>query len=313
MKNILLIASIVVSSFGVFAQNGKIISQEKFMLSEDEINRFTLTKEPHKIQENVSFYKITYLSDGLKVKGYMSVPNGSGKYPCLIYNRGGGGDFGKLSDFKFVGKLGEISNAGYVVVASQYRGSDGGEGKDEYGGKEVNDVLNLIPLLTNIEKADTSRIGMYGVSRGGMETLLASTKTERIKALIVHCAPTDMIKWTEYRPDIDEWMPNYIDNYLENKQEELKRRSAIYFAGSLSKNVPILVLQGGSDNKVDPRQSFAFTQKLYELQVPFRFVFYVGGNHGLTEHWNDQMDQKVNWLDKYVRDEEQWPSLEPHD
>lgn len=303
----------LVTSLSAYAQNGKILIQEQYTLSEDEISRFKRTKEPHKIQESVAFYKITYLSDGLKVKGYMAVPNKTGKYPCLIYNRGGAGDFGKLSEFSFVGMIGEICNAGYVVVASQYRGNDGGEGKDEYGGQEVSDVLNLIPLLANIDKADTSRIGMYGVSRGGIETLLASTRTDRIKALIVHSTPTDMIQLTEFRPDIDEWMPNFIDNYSENKETEMKARSAVHFADSLSKNVPILVLQGGSDEKVDPRQSFAFTQKLYELQVPFRFVFYEGGNHGLTEHWNDQMSKKVNWLGKYVRDGEHWPSLDPHD
>ena len=41
-----------------------------------------------------------------------------------------------------------------MVVASQYRGNAGGEGKEEFGGKDVNDVLNLLPLLESLPKAD---------------------------------------------------------------------------------------------------------------------------------------------------------------
>jgi hypothetical protein len=37
-----------------------------------------------------------------------------------------------------------------VVVASQYRGNGGGEGHEEFGGAEVHDILNLIPLAKSL-------------------------------------------------------------------------------------------------------------------------------------------------------------------
>ena len=33
--------------------------------------------------------KFTYLSDGLKVNGFLAQPKIKGQYPCIIWNRGG--------------------------------------------------------------------------------------------------------------------------------------------------------------------------------------------------------------------------------
>jgi len=98
--------------------------------------------------------------------------------------------------------------SGYVIVASQYRGNGGGEGKEEFGGKDVNDVLNLIPLLSNMPQADTARIGMFGWSRGSMMTYLALTKTTTIKAAVVGSGLTDLITSLKERPEPETpWAP----------------------------------------------------------------------------------------------------------
>ena len=53
-------------------------------------------------------------------------------------------------------------------------------------------------------------------------------------------------------------------------------------------------------------------EALYETEHPVRFVFFEGGDHGLTEH-RREVDRIVGaWLDRYVRDGTPWPSLEPH-
>ena len=122
---------------------------------------------------------ITYVSDGLKVKGYLVAPKEGGKLPCVIYNRGGNREFGAWTDRGAALQLGRIAAWGYLVIASQYRGNAGGEGVEEFGGRDVNDVLNLLTLLASQPRADTARVGMYGWSRGGMMTYLALARTER--------------------------------------------------------------------------------------------------------------------------------------
>lgn len=64
-------------------QDGKIIDQVPFELP-DSIKVRDAKYFDWQLLETVNFYHITYLSDGLKVKGYMSVPKQKGKYPCII-------------------------------------------------------------------------------------------------------------------------------------------------------------------------------------------------------------------------------------
>ncbi|MCK4561808.1 MAG: hypothetical protein KAT78_02790, partial [Flavobacteriaceae bacterium] len=141
MKKILQLF-IIFFTINSFAQNGKIIDRQEYNWKNDT----TITSiifndgkldEQFSYLNNITIEKITYLSDGLKVKGYLVQPNKTDKYPCIVYNRGGNKEFGKLSSKKAVFILARVASWGYVVAASQYRGNDGGEGKEEFGGKDV--------------------------------------------------------------------------------------------------------------------------------------------------------------------------------
>jgi len=161
--------------------------------------------------------------------------------------------------------------------------------------------------------ADTSRIGMIGWSRGGMMTYLYLTKTDRIKAVVIGAAPTDLFRMIENRPEMEtQVFLQIIPNYSENIENELKSRSAIYWVDKLNKNTPILLLHGSSDWRVDPENSIEMTHKLYKVKHPFRFVFYKGGDHGLTEYANEKENLIKEWFDKYIKNCEQWPGPESH-
>jgi len=165
--------------------NSRILSRQEIKLNESQ-NIMIASGWGQDVLDNTITEKITYNSDGLKVKGYVSYPTDkSKKYPCVIWNRGGIENRGVIDSFTARGMFGQIANWGYVVFASQYRGNDGGEGKDEFGGDDVNDVLNLIPLANEIENADKSKWGIEGWSRGGMMTYLALTKTDVFKCAVV--------------------------------------------------------------------------------------------------------------------------------
>jgi dipeptidyl aminopeptidase/acylaminoacyl peptidase len=293
MKNILLLTFLFICFHGTtHAQNGKIVEQKPYTFADSSIALIQRTVPSIKnLISNVDFFKIVYLSDGLKVKGYMAVPKKAGKFPCVIYNRGGNKDLGMINNTSLARFLGEIANWGYVVVASQYRGTDGGEGKDEFGGAEVSDVLNLIPLLSNVEKADTARIGMYGWSRGGMMTYLALTKTDRIKAAIIGSGLSDAFDTAKKRPEIDSVFTELIPGYTSNRDTLLKSRSAIQWADKLNKSTPILILTGSADWRVSPEQQIEMVSKLYELKHPVRFHLFEGGQHSLIEH-SREVNQK---------------------
>jgi dipeptidyl aminopeptidase/acylaminoacyl peptidase len=301
-------------SQGLFAQNGVIVSQTKVQLADSILQRVAKHyPEVIGFNDSTSAYRITYLSDGLRVNGYLVMPKKEGKYPCIIYNRGGNREFGKLDHGDYGYYMAQIASWGYVVIGSQYRGNDGGQGKEEFGGKDVNDVLNLLPVLAHIEKADTSRIGMYGVSRGGMMTYIALKKTKRLKGAVVVSGIADLIKLIVTRPAMDTGVyQQLIPNYATEKTRQLKERSAVYFADSLCKSTPLLIFQGTADWRVPADQVLDLTEKLYAAKVPFRFSLFEGGTHGVDEFWDEVSHQTRLFLDLYVRDKTPLPSLVPH-
>lgn len=265
--------------------------------------------------EHVEILDITYLSDGLRIKGILARPrNQAGAvYPCVIYNRGGKSDFGAITPEYAAETLGRISSWGYVVVASQYRGNVGGEGFDEYGGREINDVLNLIPLLENQPCADRSRLGIVGRSRGGLMTYLALSRSDRFAAAIVIAGITDFFDLIARRPIMEsDVLARLVPDYENEKLTSLEMRSPILWAEKLCKQTPLLIMHGGADWRVHPTQALRMAATLYERHHPFRFVFFEGGDHGLDEFVAEEYQLIQYWLDRYVRDRQRWPSLDPH-
>lgn len=255
---------------------------------------------------------ITYLSDGLRIKGYLVVPDGPGPFPCLIVNRGGNPHLGVWTDDRVAVHLTALAALGYVVVASQYRGAAGSEGRDEFGGADVDDVLNLIPLLENVPSADTSRIGMLGGSRGGMMTYLALTRTNRIRAAVILSGASDLAETAHARPEMVQLFRQLIPNFDRNPEEAMKERSAVDWVNKLPANVPLLIIHGTADLRVSPSQAFDMARALYKAKRPFRFVMFEGGSHGVPEFLAERNAMIREWLDRYVRDGQKWPDLNPH-
>ena len=260
----------------------------------------------------VELTEIAYASDGLKVCGVLARPKDAGAYPCVIYNRGGNRESGAITPEDAAEHLARIADWGYIVVAGQYRGNAGGDGADEFGGADVADVLNLIPLLDGLTGADARRIGMWGWSRGGLMTYQALARTNRISAAIVISGIADAFDYMERRADMELVFGELIPGYAQHRDAELAARSPIVWIEQLCKRTPILLLHGGADWRVHPTQALRMAAALYQHQHPFRLVFFEGADHALAEHRAEVLRLCRDWLDRYVRDQQPWPSLEPH-
>lgn len=279
----------------------------------EEINGERVWKEKFKYLDSIDIYGITYLSDGLKINGLMVKPKKKGKYPSIIYNRGGNRDFGALLIAHGAITLSQIAKEGYVVIASQYRGNAGSEGTEEFGGKDVNDITILTEVLKEIEDANSENIGMYGWSRGGMMTYIALTKTDKIKTVVVGGAVSDCFSTIEDRPEMGtNVMAELIPNYNTNKEIELEKRSAIKWADKFPKDVPILLLHGSSDWRVKPEQSLNLALEFEKYKVPYRLIMFEGGDHGISEHKTEVNEEVINWFNRYLKNNEPLPNTEYH-
>jgi dipeptidyl aminopeptidase/acylaminoacyl peptidase len=261
--------------------------------------------------DSIDVYGITYLSDGLKVNGLLVTPKAPGKYPCIIFNRGGNRDFGALTAEVNGIRLGQIAKEGYVVIASQYRGNGGSEGMEQFGGDDVHDVTILPNVLAEVEQADTSRIGMYGWSRGGMMSYIAITQMGNLKAAAVGGALADLtiIDREEMETHV---YAELIPNYETEKDIQLKNRSAVYWVDKFPKDVPILMLHGNADWRVLCNNSLRMAAEFDQYRIPYRLKIFEGGDHGLTEFRDEVNDEVIRWFDRFVKNGEPLPNMEMH-
>ena len=334
MKVALGVTAVLAFLFGVAAAqppDGTILLREVVALPADT------SEAAQQRAKGIVLERINYASDGLEIEAFLARPveNPKSALPCVIFNRGGNRDFGAFDAAGAAFVLGGMAQRGYIVVASNYRGNGkfggekypgdrvcpvckeriGGLGREEFGGAEVDDVLALIPVLEQLPQADTTRMAVYGRSRGGMMTYLTLKRSDRFKAAIVVAGVADFAAGVDERPGMvehvfRELIPGWDDPVT--RAQAMKARSAVGWADQLPAQTPILILQGTADWRVDPTQALDMARALLIAKRPYRLVMLEGGDHGLSEY-RDEVDRLVaEWLDRYVRDGANWPSLEPH-
>ena len=245
--------------------------------------------------DEVECFKIKYLSDGLKVVGFIVKPKHiTSKLPVLIYNRGGNREFGKITERKLK-YLSYLASNQYIVIASQYRGNDGGQGQEEFGGKDVNDILNLMPLAKSLTFADSRNTVMLGYSRGGMMAYLTIKEGIDIKAAAVVGGLTDINQTYSER---GEAMQNVIDELVGYDKNEFNKRSAYYWPEKI--NVPVLILHGGNDWRVNVSQAEKLSKKLKEAGKTHELIVFSNGDHGLNTHHSKRNEIIFDWFDNYL-------------
>jgi dipeptidyl aminopeptidase/acylaminoacyl peptidase len=261
------------------------------------------TKEEYEksvADKNFEFSKLIYLSDNLKVKAYLYKPkNIKSKLPVIVFNRGSylRGDIAPES----VAFFHRLASEGFVIVAPMYRQSDGGEGRDEMGGADVNDLMNIVPLIRSFDFADADNLFLYGESRGGIMTYLVLKRKFPANAAAVFGAITNLEGYLKdnaktFTPKV---LSQFWSAYEQNKEKLLNDRSAIKWADSI--NTPILIMHGGSDPVVSPMQSLSFAEKLQSSGKTYQLKIYSGDNHILAKNRVERDREAVSWFKSFLK------------
>ncbi len=246
----------------------------------------------------VETYKIRYRSDGLEITGYISRPKAEEKLPILIFNRGGNRDFGTHKNFRYQQYL---AANGYIVLSTQLRGNSYSEGKDEMGGKDLNDILQLIEIAKTLNFAIADKIGVYGISRGGLNTYQISRLSDDIAAIAVVGAPTDPRLDFAARPEMyTQVFKELVGDTLTNKAA-YDYRSPLLWADEI--NEPTLILHGADDWRVTPQNAKLMIEKFTALNKEFDYQIIEGGDHGLNTHRALRNEKVIGWFDKYLKPE----------
>lgn len=247
----------------------------------------------------VSCARLSYRSDGLKVIGYLwrSQRRAKAPQPILIFNRGGALEDSKLrpnTQFGFY----RFVQAGYVVIGTQYRGNDGGEGRDELGGADVNDVLKLLEIARSLDGVDPGNVFALGYSRGAMETLLAAGRGAGFRAAATVGLPADLLSGYQSNPQSAGQFRKLMPGFESNPEETLKSRSAIYWADRI--DVPLLLIAGSTDPLVAAHaNSIKLAARLGELGKTYELVIYQGDSHGVMINARDRDQRILDWFARF--------------
>jgi dipeptidyl aminopeptidase/acylaminoacyl peptidase len=216
----------------------------------------------------------------------------------IIFNRGGFLDRGKIESFNLV-DFTRLSEEGFVVLASQYRGNDGGEGREELGGADLDDVSNLLATASSLPYADTTNIFMYGVSRGGMMTFLEMKRNLPIRAAAVVGAVYDLAAFGARAPGVLAEAAKLIPDYAQRGTAALQERSVMNWPDAV--NAPLLILHGANDEEVPATEALAFATKFSTLRKPYELVVYAGDVHEVAGNRRERDARIAAWFKRYLR------------
>lgn len=178
--------------------------------------------------------RVEFFSDRLRLRGLFRLPDSlpSEPLPALVQGPGWLG----LADAKSYEPWHEgLTNAGYAVLAFDYRGF--GESEGERGWVkpdwQLEDFLNAVTYLETRSEVNPHRIGAYGMGgTGGGNAVLAAGVDSRIRCVAVQSVVADGADWLHRMRREYEWVET-------QRRVEADRRR--------------WVLEG-SGEKVDPRQ-----------------------------------------------------------
>lgn len=262
-------------------------------------------------QQQLQCAQLEYNSDNLVIQAWGLQPKAQSakKWPVIIYNRGGNAALGRLDYVSVLRQLTPLAQQGFIVLASQYRGSVPSDqityGKDQFGGADVNDVHQLIELAKKLPAADADNIFLYGISRGGMMSYLTARTRTDIRAMAITGAPTNLITELPRKPQMELIFRSLIPHYDQNKLQELQQRSVLYWPEQLPADLPILLMYGGEDQRVHPDNAKLLAAKLTELKRPVKVIEFQHADHLLTDYKEQERQAMLQWFRQHQYNSQQ--------
>lgn len=270
---------------------------------------------------NYHQYVASYMSDGLKIYGLLTVPIGEKPttgWPVIIFNHGYIPPEQYVTTERYVAYVDNFARNGYIVFKSDYRGNGKSEGQPEgayYSPAYTVDVLNALASLKKYKDADPKKIGMWGHSMGGNITLRSLEISPDIKVAVIWGGVVGsyddlMNHWTRAVP----FTPSPRQLQLRNNG----RQNLIKQYGTPAQNpdfwnsidpvshldliqAPLQLDAGGSDEEVP----VAFSQNLYDkmqaVGETVEFYSYPGSDHNISQGFEQAMERSLSFFDKYLK------------
>jgi dipeptidyl aminopeptidase/acylaminoacyl peptidase len=238
--------------------------------------------------------QLVYSSGGLRVSGYIvRPPRLDEPRPTIIHARGGNRELGAIGPLTLLDFL-SLAEAGYIVIGSQYRGGPGAEGRDEFGGDDLQDLLSLVPLAHARAEVDARNLFLWAVSRGGMMAALALRTGMRVRAAAMRAPIVDLAEFAALRPDMRDLFEDLMPDYAADPERALARRSAIHWTHEL--RIPMFIVHAREDQRVPVSQSQRLAEALRSQGREAKLIVYDRDSHLLLLHRARYLDAVTAWF-----------------
>lgn len=227
-------------------------------------------------------------SEGVKLYGWMVKPadfDSQKRYPVIMYQYGGPGSQQVLNRWS-IGMSGQgailehyLAQQGYVVVCVDNRGT-GGRGVEfekctylRLGEKEARDQVETALWLGNQSYVDKNRIGIWGWSYGGWNTLMSMSEGRPVFCAGVAIAP--VTSWRYYDTV-------YTERYMRTPNENQSGYDEVNpMARASQLSGELLICHGMADDNVHFRNTAEYTEALVQADKDFSELVYTNRNHSI--------------------------------
>ena len=249
----------------------------------------------HELVETLSAYDLGKkelfsftTTEGVLLNGWMVKPadfDPAKKYPVIMYQYGGPGNQQVLNQWG-IGMSGNgaileqfLCQQGYICVCVDNRGT-GGRGAEfekctylRLGELEARDQVETALWLGSQTYVDKERIGIWGWSYGGWNTLMSMSEGRPVFRAGVAIAPPTC--WRYYDSI-------YTERYMRTPQENPQGYDEVNpIARASQLHGALLVCHGLADDNVHYQNTAEYVEALVQADKDFRQLVYTNRNHSI--------------------------------
>ena len=226
-------------------------------------------------------------SEGVKLDGWMVKPaqfNASKQYPVILFQYSGPGSQQVTNSWN-AGSMGQggafdyyLAQQGFIVVCVDGRGT-GGRGSEfekvvyqRLGELESKDQVETALWLGKQSYVDKNRIGIWGWSYGGFNTLMSMSEGRGVfKAGVAVAPPTN---WKFYDTV-------YTERYMRTPKENPDGYAVNPIERAAKLHGALLICHGLADDNVHPQNTFEYAEALVQADKDFKEIYYTNRNHSI--------------------------------
>lgn len=266
---------------------------------------------------NYKRYIASYISEGNKIYGLLTVPNGEvpeGGFPAIVFNHGYIPPAQYRTTEKYVAYVDNLARNGFVVFKIDMRGHGESEGNatgSYFSSGYTIDAISALKSLQKIEYINPNKIGMWGHSMAGNLVLRASLVEPDIKAAVIWAGAVYSYKdFAKYRLNDSSYVRNPNRNFhyanqdlaeeFQGKVTQLRENSVdvdfndSFWSGvSLTQNIdylnaPIQLHHSVNDSVVNIGYARDLAEVLSANNKKYEIYEYSGGGHNIDSPYFEQ-------------------------